>query len=522
MSADPIPSGGRECTISSDDFDLWSSERWVDVWSCVPILEPDSGSVAALVKDALAPESNVDFPKLTEICERAEKQPAELNQAVIDLVRTLRDQHYPMRKKLKALTIVNEMCYDERAVGMLSQAQRFQEDLQKLRNVYNSDLGTQGDENVRMLATEIEKNCFFGGQPAQGGGSRQARAQRLMAGNLMQLGSATASFTSSVFKKTADATKVLRPLAGAGSNATARLPGEQENSMYFDESSQRWRNKNEPNSAPTSDEASTPTPALAPPPPPTIGPPQAAQGPPPSTGPAPSAADLLCQPPPAARPPTSGPPKMASSAADLLCAPPPSPFRGPVPPPKGPGTVTSQASPFGVAATSPFGVPPTPSTTSAMPSPQPEVAAPTPSPFTVVTPGAIPQAGSAPFGAVPPPMGSSMPEASASPFGFVPPPTASGMPEASLSTFAPPPMVSSMPEASASPFGGVAPNMQLGTMQDASSASFAAAPPPGPAPWDTAPSHAPPEPSAPAPWENAPAPWDAAPSSDAPDTAALF
>ncbi|CAJ1370397.1 unnamed protein product [Effrenium voratum] len=111
-------------------------------------------------ENALRPECSVDFPQITEICERLEMQPLETKATVAVLAKALKDRRHPLRVKLKALTIANEMLYNPRAVKEFSEVENLQGALEVLRQARGGELGPAMDENVRMLATEIAVRCF--------------------------------------------------------------------------------------------------------------------------------------------------------------------------------------------------------------------------------------------------------------------------------------------------------------------------------------------------------------------------
>jgi len=115
----------------------------------------------SLVEVALGSIDNLDFPRVTEICERLEMEPGELDETVHILVATLggkQDAH--LRMKLRALTISNELMYSTHAVEAFRKVHGLQEALQGLRGVHDTELGEVTDQNVRMLATEIDRVCF--------------------------------------------------------------------------------------------------------------------------------------------------------------------------------------------------------------------------------------------------------------------------------------------------------------------------------------------------------------------------
>lgn len=125
---------------------------------------------AVLVHAALGAEGNLDFPQVTEICERLEVAPLELEEAVRVLVIALGDGgQESSRMKLKALTIANEMMYSTRAVEAFRNTPGLRDALQQLRSTRGSGYGVVTDENVRMLATEVERVCFGQAGPSTQG-----------------------------------------------------------------------------------------------------------------------------------------------------------------------------------------------------------------------------------------------------------------------------------------------------------------------------------------------------------------
>eukprot|EP00913_Durusdinium_trenchii_P004406 g4085.t1 len=117
-------------------------------------------TVGEHIFDALAAGSTVDFPKVTEICERVAKEPREATEAVRLLAGAFGDAAGPPRRKLKALTIMNELLYNPRAVEEMRQVHAVRDTLWKLQATSNTGLGDASDEQIRMFATEVEKKCF--------------------------------------------------------------------------------------------------------------------------------------------------------------------------------------------------------------------------------------------------------------------------------------------------------------------------------------------------------------------------
>ncbi|CAJ1380577.1 unnamed protein product [Effrenium voratum] len=116
-------------------------------------------TVGERIFEALAARSTVDFPKITEICERVAQEPQEVPEAVRLLAGAFNERE-PPRRKFKALTIMNELLYDPKACHELRQVFGVRDALWKLQATFGSGLGDGPDEQIRMLATEVEKKTF--------------------------------------------------------------------------------------------------------------------------------------------------------------------------------------------------------------------------------------------------------------------------------------------------------------------------------------------------------------------------
>lgn len=138
------------------------------------------------IERALAPASNVDFPMITDICERVAAQPSEAAAAVSVLVSAFGSQRSPPRRKLKALTIMHELAYDELAAAELKTLPKARGTLRELQQTRNTGLGEATDEHIRMFATELERSVFgigeINGAPS---GSRAAHVAAAALGELM-------------------------------------------------------------------------------------------------------------------------------------------------------------------------------------------------------------------------------------------------------------------------------------------------------------------------------------------------
>ncbi|CAE7413868.1 MTMR2, partial [Symbiodinium microadriaticum] len=122
--------------------------------------EPAEPTIGERIFQALAAGSNVDFPTVTEICDRVAKEPREVPEAVRLLAGAFAEKGGLPRRKLKALTIMNELLYDKRAEAELRQVHGVRDALWTLQTTSNSGLGPEADEQIRMFATEVEKKCF--------------------------------------------------------------------------------------------------------------------------------------------------------------------------------------------------------------------------------------------------------------------------------------------------------------------------------------------------------------------------
>lgn len=133
-----------------------------------------AGTGAATAREkielALAPMSNVDFPMITDICERLAAEACEASEAVGILVAALGPQSHA-RRRLKALTILREVAEsDKHCLAELQRCKGARPALQELRELRGSGLGEASDEHIRIFATELERTTFIdasapGGSP---------------------------------------------------------------------------------------------------------------------------------------------------------------------------------------------------------------------------------------------------------------------------------------------------------------------------------------------------------------------
>jgi len=125
-------------------------------------LSSDTNLACDLVKTALNPASHVDFPHITRICDRLEEEPAELPGVVHLLAGKLCDKQANQSERLKVLTIANEMLYSSQVIAAFREVNGLRESLVSLRQLHDSGADPVADENIRMLANEVERNCFAG------------------------------------------------------------------------------------------------------------------------------------------------------------------------------------------------------------------------------------------------------------------------------------------------------------------------------------------------------------------------
>jgi len=131
----------------------WTSYRYVKA-DCLhhPL------SAELLVHVALQPHSNVDFPQITEVCDRIEADSQDMTVATSLLIAVLCGPA-GFREKLKVLTIMHEMLYNNEVVAQFRCSPCLKEALGSLQATQDTGLGAAADENIRMLATEIGKAC---------------------------------------------------------------------------------------------------------------------------------------------------------------------------------------------------------------------------------------------------------------------------------------------------------------------------------------------------------------------------
>lgn len=136
-----------------------SDSEKLESWRWKPLIQQ--------VVEALDPDRRLDFPKITDICEAAAHNAASADVALAVLVATLGEQKFKPGDErsitldyLKVLTIFNEMLHDDQVADVLRRAPGLKPALERLREFHSGDQGDTTDENIRMLATEVER-CVF-------------------------------------------------------------------------------------------------------------------------------------------------------------------------------------------------------------------------------------------------------------------------------------------------------------------------------------------------------------------------
>lgn len=122
----------------------------------------ERASAVGLLQEALSPSSRVDFPRITEICQRVADRPDEAEQSATMLWAALSSEGNSIeghaevpRRQLKALTIAHELLYDERVLLAFTE-----QDTRPLRGLESSRpgiLGRAAEEAMRMLAAEVRR-----------------------------------------------------------------------------------------------------------------------------------------------------------------------------------------------------------------------------------------------------------------------------------------------------------------------------------------------------------------------------
>jgi len=133
----------------------------------------DCCTASYLVTQALSQHGHVDFCFVTDLCERIDRMPTELPDIAKMLMEGL-DITTDARKTLKSLTILQELSnWDTRSITAFRAVGGLLCTLNSLQLAKNTGLGDQADANIRMLATEVEKQCF--GNPSTASTAQRAK-----------------------------------------------------------------------------------------------------------------------------------------------------------------------------------------------------------------------------------------------------------------------------------------------------------------------------------------------------------
>eukprot|EP00927_Polykrikos_kofoidii_P038999 TRINITY_DN33444_c0_g1_i1.p1 TRINITY_DN33444_c0_g1~~TRINITY_DN33444_c0_g1_i1.p1 ORF type:complete len:677 (+),score=119.03 TRINITY_DN33444_c0_g1_i1:91-2031(+) len=157
-----LPPSSEEtvCSSGAHDVEKTAQQKTLNKPDGFPQEAMGGTSGPDLARAALQPGSNVDFRQITEICARLEAVPSEVSSVVEILSTALRDRERPLRQILQALTIAHELMYSKEATHAFRREPGLSEALGVLREVRDSSLGAPFDENIRMLATEVDRACF--------------------------------------------------------------------------------------------------------------------------------------------------------------------------------------------------------------------------------------------------------------------------------------------------------------------------------------------------------------------------
>lgn len=120
-------------------------------------------SARTLLSQALDPSCRIDFPIVTEICERATSTKSDLSAVVHLLGSVLKDTSATMQRKLKALTVTHELLYDSSARQLLIAEPGLTESLSAVHSILTSSAGHSNGapqiaaESACLLAAEIQR-----------------------------------------------------------------------------------------------------------------------------------------------------------------------------------------------------------------------------------------------------------------------------------------------------------------------------------------------------------------------------
>merc|ERR1719240_2598470 len=126
-------------------------------------LETKDFATHELLVEVLAVGGRVDFPVVTEICERACGNAVEMLALVHLLASSLQETYdRDLSKQLKVVTVLHELLYDKLAQQVMIETPGLVVSLQKLRKHSLSSSAGLAREPVLILASEILKQLLSG------------------------------------------------------------------------------------------------------------------------------------------------------------------------------------------------------------------------------------------------------------------------------------------------------------------------------------------------------------------------
>merc|ERR1712070_86512 len=112
-----------------------------------------------------AGDARVDFPLVTEICERTQSDALELATLTCLLASVLGDSGDDLSRQLKAVTVAHELLYDESARRSLAAAPGLVDSLRYLKVAASAIGGSPAAEGVYLLASETLRQLTVPAHP---------------------------------------------------------------------------------------------------------------------------------------------------------------------------------------------------------------------------------------------------------------------------------------------------------------------------------------------------------------------
>lgn len=162
--APSLATGCDNIELFSGYVEALTSRRRVSVSRAKAVVEAiavsEAESARGLLAEVLTHRKRADFPVVTEICARLAGDEEE-TKAVVELLRTaLTKTCSDISAHLKAVTVINELLYDDVARQMLAAEPGLLEAVSRLSNRAQSDHGSSEEvavETMSVLALEIER-----------------------------------------------------------------------------------------------------------------------------------------------------------------------------------------------------------------------------------------------------------------------------------------------------------------------------------------------------------------------------